>query len=291
MSGAAELLPLLGVAFVFGLLIGSFLNVVIHRVPKGDSIVAPRSRCPGCKIAIAATDNIPVFSYLWLGGHCRHCSESISARYPLVEFTTGLVFAAIVWSHGIGPVTVMYWIFAAGLIAAAGIDFDEQWIPDTVSLGGLLLGLALMPTAQMLQGAVYADALRESLAGALLGGGLLWSVGFLHARISVVAGRKFDHWPGEGEAHPRVMSLDYWTWFPGLGFGDVKLMAMVGAFLGPAGVLQTIVLAAFVGLVVGLVALAGRSDAGQPFGFGPAIAVAALAGAIVPVANFFGAVS
>ena len=291
MGGAAAILPLLGVAFIFGLLIGSFLNVVIHRVPKGESIVAPRSRCPGCKIAIAATDNIPVFSYLWLGGQCRHCSESISARYPLVEFATGVVFAAIVWAHGVGPVTLMYWVFAAGLIAAAGIDFDEQWIPDTVSVGGLLLGLALMPAAHVIEGAVYAEALRFSVLGALLGGGLLWSVGFLHARISVLAGREFEHWPGEGEAPPRFLSLDYWTWFPGLGFGDVKLMAMVGAFLGPAGVLQTIVIAAFVGLVFGIAALVRRAGPGEPFGFGPAIAVAALAGAILPAARFFGGVS
>ncbi len=283
MARVQMLAPILGFSLVLGLLIGSFLNVVIHRVPQGESVSRPRSRCPGCRKLIAGYDNIPVVSFLLLRGRCRHCAEPISWRYPMVELLTGVSFAAIVWAHGWGPVAWLYWIFAAGLIVAAGIDFDEQWIPDTVSVGGLLLGLGAMPVAYAFQGADYMEALRSSVAGAVLGGGLLWLVGFLHARLSVAMGREFPHWPEEGEAPPGPLSLDYWIWFPGLGFGDVKLMAMVGAFLGPAGVLQTILLAAAIGLVVGLLAAFARTGWNQPFGFGPSIAVAAVAGAIMPL--------
>jgi len=107
-------------------------------------------------------------------------------------------------------------------------------------------------------------------------------VGFSHARVSAALGRSFEHWPGEGEEPPRPGSLDYWVWFPGLGFGDVKLMAMVGAFLGPQVVMPVILLAALLGLVLGLLLTFGRGDLGVPFGFGPAIAAAALVGSFVP---------
>ncbi len=146
-----------------------------------------------------------------------------------------------------------------------------------------MLGLALVPLAQSLSGAPYASALTDALAGAALGGGMLWIVGFAHARVSQALGRAFEHWPGEGNELPRIGSLDYWTWFPGLGFGDVKLMAAVGAFLGPVGVLEAIVLAAFLGLLFGLAPLIARKGLNVPFGFGPAIALAALAAAIFPV--------
>ena len=111
-------------------------------------------------------------------------------------------------------------------------------------------------------------------------------VGFVHARVSVAMGRTFEHWPGEGESLPRPSTLDYWVWFPGLGFGDVKLMAMVGAFVGWAGVLQVILLSAAAGLVLGAVSLLGR-DLKSPFGFGPAIAVGALIVTVWPGAGFF----
>jgi leader peptidase (prepilin peptidase)/N-methyltransferase len=276
-SSAATILPA-GLALVgaLGLLIGSFLNVVIHRVPRGESILRPRSRCPACKHAIGAIENVPVLSWLALRGRCRHCRTPISARYPLIELTTGAIFLAIAWQHGPTLVTLVWCVFGAGLVAAAGIDFDERWIPDSISLGGLALGLVAMPLARWSTGVAYPDALASSLAGAALGGGFLWSVGFAHARVSVALGRTFEHWPGEGEALPRPSSLDYWTWFPGLGFGDVKLMAAVGAFLGPVGVLHAIVIAAIIGLGFGLVPLALRHRGFEPFGFGPAISIAAV---------------
>jgi leader peptidase (prepilin peptidase)/N-methyltransferase len=270
-----------GFGLAFGLIIGSFLNVVVYRLPRDESIARPGSHCPSCKTPIAPWHNVPVLSFLLLRGRCAHCQAPISWRYPLVELSTGLIFAGLVFVHGWTPMTVLWWVFAAVLIASAGVDFDERWIPDELSLGGLAVGLTLVPAARALEGADLFAAFQQSLIGALLGGGILWLVGFSHARVSAALGRRFEHWPGEGEEPPRPASLDYWVWFPGLGFGDVKLIAMVGAFLGPQVVLPVILLAALLGLVLGLLSL-GRSGLDSPFGFGPAIAAAALVGSFAP---------
>ena len=268
-------------AFALGLAVGSFLNVVIHRLPRGESIVKPRSHCPSCQAPIAAWDNVPLLSYLWLRGRCRDCSARISPRYPAIEAFGGLSFAALFAVHGFALVTLLWWAFAAALIVAACVDFDEGFIPDEVSLGGLLLGLALLPLLAARGGADYGRALAESAFGAALGAGSLWIVGFAHARVSVALGRTFPHWPGEGAAPPRPGSLDYWLWFPGLGLGDVKLLGMVGAFLGPIGAVQTILLASLLGLPLGLALTRGARGLTAPFGFGPAIAAAALVVALV----------
>ena len=271
-----------GTAAVFGLIVGSFLNVVIHRLPKGESIVSPRSRCPECQTLIRAFDNIPVVSYLWLRARCRHCGARIPLRYPVVEVLTGATFAAIAWRFGPTYATPVLMLFASGLIAAALIDLDHQIIPDQISLGGLVLGLTVLPLIHFLGGNSFQDALRESFSGALIGGGMLWGIAFLHARASSTLGRRFEHWPGEGEAYPRPISVDYWTWFPGLGFGDVKLLAMIGSFLGPWGVLRTIVAASLLGLVMGVGWAVFRRSWNTPFGFGPAIAFGALFAMLVP---------
>ncbi len=271
-----------GFAFVLGLLVGSFLNVVIHRVPREESLVWPGSHCPHCDAAVRPFDNVPLLSYLILGGRCRDCRGPIHWRYPALELLTGLLFAAIALRHGVGWMTPVWLGFATALVAAAAIDFEHHIIPDGISLGGLAVGLVLVPAAGILEGAAPLLALRQAALGAALGGGLLWGVGFVHARLSVAFGRTFAHWPGEGEAVPKPASLDYWTWFPGLGFGDVKLLAMVGAFLGPAGVLQCILLAALAGLLLGLVWMAVRRRMDAPFGFAPAIAVGALATVLLP---------
>jgi leader peptidase (prepilin peptidase)/N-methyltransferase len=267
-------------AGAFGLAIGSFVNVVIHRVPLGESITRPRSRCPACRTQIAARDNVPLLSYLWLRGRCRHCGVRISPRYPLIELACGLVFVALFAAHGLSLETLLWWAFAAVMIAAAGVDYDHGFIPDELSLGGLALGLLVLPPVRALAGEPLGWALANSVLGAALGAGALWTVGFAHARLSVALGRSFSHWPGEGEELPRPKSLDYWIWFPGLGFGDVKLIGMAGAFLGLAGVVQTILLASLLGLPLGLWLTRARGLA-TPFGFGPAIALAALAVAVV----------
>jgi leader peptidase (prepilin peptidase)/N-methyltransferase len=281
LSGADPLAVLL-VSFVLGLLVGSFLNVVAYRLPKGESVVHPRSRCPACGRAIRAHENVPLLSWLWLRGRCRGCAAPISARYPALELATGLVFAAIVAVHGPRPESLALFVLAGLLIAAAAIDFDHHIIPDEISVGGLVAGLLLAPAAAWLEGATFADAVLPSLAGAALGFSCLWIVGFLHARVSALSGRTFPHWPGEGEGFPTPGSLDYWTWFPGMGFGDVKLVAMIGAFLGPAGVVETIVLSAVAGLLLGLAWMAWRRDWNAPFGFGPALALGAILVVLLP---------
>jgi leader peptidase (prepilin peptidase)/N-methyltransferase len=269
--------------FALGLVVGSFLNVVIHRLPRGESIVHPRSHCPACGHTIAAWENVPVLSYLWLRGRCRGCAARVSPRYPLVELLTGGVFALLIAVQGITFMTPLWLALAAALIAVASIDFDHRVIPDQISLGGLVVGLIAVPALRWLDGASYPGALFESGLGAFLGGGLLWVVGFAHARVSTALGRSFEHWPGDGEEVPRPTSLDYWVWFPGLGFGDVKLLAMIGAFVGPYGVLETILAAAIVGLVLGLAWAVVERSWSSPFGFAPAIAFGAIAVLVSPV--------
>ena len=267
---------LVGGAGVLGLVIGSFLNVVIHRLPRGESIVRPPSHCPGCQRRLAAWENVPILSWLVLRGRCRGCRAPISPRYPAIELLTGLLFATIALRHGPVAMLPVWLALAAALVAAAAIDFDHRIIPDEISLGGLAIAVVLVPVARSLGGVPLGGALLESLAGAALGAGILWIVGFAHARLAVATGRHFDHWPGEGEELPRPGSLDYWTWFPGLGFGDVKLLAMIGAAVGPLGVVATLVAASCAGLLLGLVwgLVHRRWDA--PFGFAPALAAGAV---------------
>lgn len=285
MTGAPDLggWLLASFALAFGLVVGSFLNVVVYRLPRGESVAWPGSRCPRCEAPIAAYDNVPVISWLLLGARCRHCRAPIAWRYPALELLTGAIFVALALRHGASLETLLWMGFAAALVAAAAIDFEHQIIPDEISLGGLAAGLVAVPGFAALAGGSFVAALGESALGALLGGGTLWAVGFAHARLSVALGRRFEHWPGDGEALPTPTSLDYWVWFPGLGFGDVKLLAMIGAFLGPVGVVQTLLAGALAGLVLGLgwIAVHRRFDA--PFGFAPALALGALLTLLFPL--------
>jgi leader peptidase (prepilin peptidase)/N-methyltransferase len=269
-------------ALAFGLVVGSFLNVVVYRLPRGESLAWPGSRCPRCQVPIAFYDNVPVLSWLLLRARCRHCRAPIAWRYPALELVTGVLFLALAWRYGFTLETLLWMAFAAALIAAAAIDFEHQIIPDEISLGGLVLGLVAVPALEAAAGGAWREALGRSALGALLGGGALWSVGFAHARLSVALGRRFEHWPGDGEALPRPGSLDYWVWFPGLGFGDVKLLAMIGAFVGPLGVVQTILAASLAGLALGLAFVAATRRFDAPFGFGPALAAGALLTVLVP---------
>jgi leader peptidase (prepilin peptidase)/N-methyltransferase len=273
---------LLPIALVLGLLIGSFLNVVIHRIPLGISIATPSSHCPSCQTPIKPWHNVPLLSYLWLRGRCRYCAAPISPRYPAIELLTGLTFVAIALGFGTTAWTVLYWFFAAALIAAAMIDFDHQIIPDSISLGGLGVALVIVPYVGSLYGTPWFDGLVRCATGAAVGAGVLWGVAFLHARVSVALGRRFEHWPGEGEELPRPSEADYWLWFPGLGLGDVKLLGMIGAVVGAVGVLDTILVSSLIGVVFGLVQAVARGALGRPFGFAPAIAIGAIADLFLP---------
>ncbi|MGW8282574.1 MAG: prepilin peptidase [Gemmatimonadota bacterium] len=230
MPGAVETVFLL-YAGVLGLAVGSFLNVCIGRLPRRESLVRPRSHCPKCGAPIAWFDNIPVLSWLALRGRCRSCHESISWTYPALELLTALIWVALAAVYGPTWHALQGAILFSLLLAIALIDGQHYLIPDALSLGGLGAGLAL----SLLPG--FPTPL-VALLGAALGFGVLLAVGVL------------------GEWAFRK---------PAMGGGDMKMMAMVGAFLGPAGAMLTIFIGAVVGTVVfGPVSLKTKKDV--PFG-------------------------
>ena len=227
-------------AVVFGLVIGSFLNVVILRLPEGQSISTPRSRCPKCKKLISWYDNIPVLSYVLLGGRCRSCKTGISARYPLIETLTAAVSALLYLKLGLTIEWAIFLAFSAALIVLGLIDLDHRILPDPITLNGIWLGVVIsvylaQPSplvARLFRTLGVEDAnprviaLTASLLGAIVGGGLLWGV---------------------AEAYLRLRGIE------GMGFGDVKMMAMVGSFLGAPQALLTIMLGSLFGSVIGLI--------------------------------------
>jgi leader peptidase (prepilin peptidase)/N-methyltransferase len=218
-------------AGVYGLLIGSFLNVCALRWPMDESVVRPRSRCPACDRAIAWRDNMPVVSWLWLRGRCRNCSEPISVQYPLVELSTGLMWAALFALHGPSEEAFRGSLFLTLLFGISISDARFYIIPDEFSKGGTALGLA----TAFLSGGIDGPM---SFAGAALGYGLLWLVGVLGTWII----RKLS--PGRLEE----AGVDQ-----AMGGGDVKMMMMVGAFVGPWGVGLTVFLGSVFALAVTLV--------------------------------------
>jgi leader peptidase (prepilin peptidase)/N-methyltransferase len=206
-----------------GLVIGSFLNVCIHRLPLGQSIVRPGSRCPGCGSSLRWFDNIPVFSYALLGGRCRTCGASISARYPLVELITMGVFVAHYFTLGAEILLVPRLLFASALIALFAIDLEHHLLPNAITLPGIVVGLAFS--------LMLPPGWRSALVGVLVGGGVLWLI---------------------GEAYFRFAGQE------GMGGGDVKMLAMIGAFLGWKLVLVTLVFSSVAGSLIGLLVLATR---------------------------------
>ncbi len=229
-------------AFLVGACIGSFLNVVIHRLPREESIVSPRSRCPGCGRAIRAWENIPIVSFIVLGGKCAGCGGAISWRYPAVELLTATGFATIFLLDGLGIPLLRDLLFFSLLMPIAFIDIDHRIIPDELSLGGLVAGLLL----SFLPGGEW----RESFTGALLGGGILYATAFLYEKI-------------------RGME--------GMGGGDIKLLAMIGAFLGWRGALATVFFGSFLGAVGGILSMRkGGEGLKTAIPFGPYLCVAAL---------------
>jgi leader peptidase (prepilin peptidase) / N-methyltransferase len=218
-------------ATLVGASIGSFLNVCIYRLPEGLSVVRPRSRCPECSTPIGWRDNLPVVSWVLLRGHCRGCRTPISVQYPLIELLTAGLWLAAVIRYGYDWQALSVAVFFTLLLGIALTDARAYIIPDEFSLGGLVIGLLLALTP----GGI---SFWSALSGAALGFGLLWLVGIV------------------GE----------WVFKkPAMGGGDIKMMAMVGAFLGPPGVLLTVFLGALVGtLIFGPISL--RTGKLVPFG-------------------------
>jgi len=216
--------PALLTTFGFGACIGSFLNVCIHRLPAEESIVRPRSRCPGCRTPISWYDNVPVLSWLLLRARCRTCGTAIAVRYPLVEAATGGLAVAAWWGFGFGAQALVAFAFTAALLLVTFIDLDHFFIPDEVSLPGIGLGVAV---------SVLPDGIGpvDALAGAALGGGTLWLVAWGYERLTGVEG---------------------------MGFGDVKLLAMIGAFLGWQAVPAVLIIASVTGAVAGMLLVLGR---------------------------------
>lgn len=248
----------------FGACVGSFLNVCIYRIPREISIVAPRSHCPACGHLIPWYLNIPVVSYLFLGGRCRFCRAPISFRYVLVELLTALAFL-FVWLRFIpfgefrplglepladGRLLPVYWLMSAGLILGTFIDLEHMILPDRCTLGGIAAGLILSGLLPAMHGAEGPLAsLQASLLGAAVGWGSLWLVA------------KIGAWVFRKEA---------------MGFGDVKLLGAIGAFLGWRAVLFTIVISSLLGSIAGLaLILSGQGKLQSRIPYGPYLALAA----------------
>jgi leader peptidase (prepilin peptidase)/N-methyltransferase len=248
-------------AGVFGALLGSFLNVCVYRLPRNESVVRPRSRCPECGTPITWYDNLPVLSWLALRARCRHCRAPISVQYPLVEAAVALIWAFSVGWQGANPDAVADAVFVTLLLGIALTDARYYVIPDLFSLGGTAVGLAV---ALVPGGLLW----WLGFAGAALGYGLLWVVrwaGDAALRRGWIGGEELGSVLEEGEK-PTSM-----------GEGDLRMMAMVGAWLGPVGVVLTLFLGAAMGSLVFVpLRLAGRKIA-VPFGVFLAVgAVAAL---------------
>lgn len=253
-------------AFIFGSVVGSFLNVCIYRLPREESIVFPPSHCASCRTQIKFYNNIPIVSYFFLLGKCRTCGERISPTYPIVEILSGIISAFLVWRFGFTLQTLFYIIFLFALIVVTFIDLEHRIIPNIITLPGIIVGLiygALRTdwgSAQMALSSLHFDLwsvfrtlnevpIFDSLSGIILGGGMLFLVGFLYEVI-----RKRE----------------------GMGLGDVKLLAMIGAFLGWRSVLFVALVSSFIGTIVGIsIILYKRGDLKYAIPFGPFLSLAA----------------
>ena len=225
-----------------GLCIGSFLNVCIHRLPLKQSVVHPGSRCPDCGYALRWYDNVPVISYVALRGRCRSCSRPISLQYPLVEIVTAVIFVAHWYAFGPSVLLPVRLAFACALIVLFMIDLEHQILPDVITLPGIVSGViasVFLPPGPLMSG-----------LGVVAGGGLLWAI---------------------AEAWYRLRKVE------AMGFGDVKMLAMVGAWLGVKMVLLTFVLSSMLGGVIGAVLIGSRrADMATRVPFGTMLAVGAL---------------
>jgi leader peptidase (prepilin peptidase) / N-methyltransferase len=245
--------------FCLGAAIGSFLNVVVYRLPAGLSLIHPPSRCPHCGHRLGPTENVPIVGWIRLKGRCKSCRSPISMRYPMVETIGGLMFVLVFVVCGFSAMTIGYWLLFSWLLALALIDLDTMTLPNELTQSGLVMGLLF----QVGLGAIAADP-GPAIAAHLLQGLLGMAVG-----IWVLA--------------PVALLVSVWLQKNALGGGDPKLLAMVGAWLGPQLVLLSIPIAAIVGLLASCGAMAvGQMRRGQAFPFGPFLAIAA---AIVALAG------
>lgn len=231
-------------AFAMGGIVGSFLNVVIHRYPREESIVFPASHCPHCNATIKAWDNVPILAWLWLRGRCRSCAQPIALRYPLVELANALFYTAIFQRTGLSVAFLPLAAIVSMTIVLIYIDLDIQILPDVIDLPGILIGITI--GAFGMASSAPALQLSVSLADSLLGGAL-------------------------GAAILLTIAIAY-KWLrhvDGMGLGDVKMMAMIGALVGWEGIFAVLLIASFTGAAVGLF-VAGRSERGMqvalPFG-------------------------
>jgi leader peptidase (prepilin peptidase) / N-methyltransferase len=228
---------------VAGSAIGSFLNVLICRIPEGLSVVFPASHCPRCKHAIRYYDNIPVISYLLLRGMCRDCREKISIRYPLIEILTGLMCLLLFWKYGLGLQFVFAFVFVCSLIVITFIDFDHQIIPDMITLPGI-------PLFSLIAVLVMGVPWLEVLIGIIAGGGFLYAIAVAYELI---------------------------TKREGMGGGDIKLLAMMGGFLGWKSLLFIVFVSSLVGALVGItIVVAKGKDMKYAVPFGPFLSMAAV---------------
>jgi len=253
-------------AFLFGLLIGSFLNVCIYRLPRDLSVVRPRSFCPACETPIAWYDNIPLVSFVVLRARCRECGQAIPWRYPLVELATGLLSAWSVFTLGLTPEALKYCLFSAIIVTLIGSDIEERILPDEFTLGGALCGFALAWLVPMNPGLaqLIAPGVRNPRLLSLIEAGL----GTVVSAGSILLVAKLYELVRHRE---------------GMGLGDVKMVAMIAAFLGLQGSLLTLIIGSMVGGVGGLlfILLTGKNASTYQLPFG-----AFLGGAAVVVAMF-----
>lgn len=218
----------LAVVFLFGAVVGSFLNVCIGRIPNEESIVRPASRCPKCKRPIAFYDNIPLISYLLLRGRCRACTETISPRYFIVELSMGLFAAALYYRFGLSYEFFVGFVFVAAMIVISVIDLDVRIVPDVISLPGIVLGFVFSGIGYFFSAVITDEVIPtpvSSVIGILAGGGFLFATAWLYEKVTGVEG---------------------------MGGGDIKLLAMIGAFLGWPAVPVTLFIASVLGSVVGI---------------------------------------
>ena len=254
-------------SFIFGSIIGSFLNVCIYRLPRGESIAYPASHCPSCNKPIRFYNNIPILSYLILGGKCPDCNSKIATTYPIVEILTGLIFLATVWSFGLSIQTFFYLILFSGLIAITFIDLDHLIIPNVITYPGIVIGI--LYNAIRTNWEISLDLISDSSFGFLSFFELLREVPILDSIFGIIVGGG-------------ILLLIAYTYEvikkrQGMGIGDVKLLAMIGAFFGWEGVLFTLFLGAILGSAIGIaIIISQRGDLKYAMPFGPFLSIAAV---------------